>query len=187
MRCNGRAMYTTKRPVRSKVIVLKQLLKLIPREILNRLARETRVLTKAWTFSVMSHVPAMLFPQLARALGLSEICDWPLLKGGPLARLSVTPPSRNALTHANKLRYRVRQTLTEGKANIFTYQLILLTPKQRAATFGRIEAWAQIDEEWRRMAFITNICSRLRAAAVSSTSVAGTSSLQAGGADPHAE
>lgn len=91
-------------PAFNNVIVLKQLLNLIPRGMINRLAIETGVDLKARTFSVNSHLAAMVFAQLTRAVGLNDVCDWLRLKAGPLARLGVTPPSRNALSHANKVR-----------------------------------------------------------------------------------
>lgn len=289
-------MNATPRPARSNVIVLKQLLNFIPLGILHRLAIETKVAGKARTFSVMSHVAAMLFAQLARAVGLNDVCDWLRLKAGPLARFGVTPPSRNALSHANKVRsaefieqlfwsvlhhlqqiqpgfaagrrgrgllrrfkvrihavdstvmelvancidwarhrrrkaaakmhlrldlhsflpsfaivdtagqhdnrrarelcagllageivifdkayvdfrhlgelagrcvqwvtrakdnlaYRVRKTLTKGKENIIKDQLIVLTGKHKGVKLRRVEAWVEIDGEWRRMVFITN-------------------------------
>jgi hypothetical protein len=91
-------------PARRNVIVLKQLLNLIPRGMINRLATETGVEAQARSFSVTSHLATMLFAQLARAVGLNDVCDWLRLKVGPLARFGVTPPSRNALSHANKVR-----------------------------------------------------------------------------------
>jgi hypothetical protein len=91
-------------PTRSNVIVLKQILNLIPRGMIGRLARETEVDTKARSFSVTSHLAAMLFAQLSRAIGLNDVCDWLRLKGAALSRFGVTPPSRNALSHANKER-----------------------------------------------------------------------------------
>ena len=91
-------------PARSNVLVLKQILNLIPRGMVNRLALETGVAAKARTFSVVSHLSAMLFAQLSHAMGLNDVCDWLRLKSGVLARFGVTPPSRNALSHANKER-----------------------------------------------------------------------------------
>ncbi len=43
------------------MVVLKQLLNLIPRGMVSGLARQTGVEAKARTFSVMSHLRAMLF------------------------------------------------------------------------------------------------------------------------------
>lgn len=61
-------------PVRNNVVVLKQLLNLIPRSMVNRHARESGVEAKARTFSVMSHLFAMLFAQLSHAVGLNGVC-----------------------------------------------------------------------------------------------------------------
>lgn len=93
-----------KTPTRSNVVVVKQLLNLIPRGLVNRHARETGVDTKARTFSVSSHLAAMLFAQLSHAVGLNDVCDWLRLKAPVLARFGVTVPTRNALSHANKHR-----------------------------------------------------------------------------------
>ena len=95
---------TKKTPARSNVVVVKQLLNLIPRGLVNRHARETGVDTKARTFSVSSHLAAMLFAQLSHAVGLNDVCDWLRLKAPVLARFGVTAPTRNTLSHANKHR-----------------------------------------------------------------------------------
>ena len=91
-------------PTRANVIVLKQMLNLIPRGMINRIARETGVDKKSRTFSPTSHLAAMLFAQLSRAMGLNDVCDWLRLKAVALARFGVTPPSRNGLSNANKER-----------------------------------------------------------------------------------
>ena len=56
-------------PTRANVVVLKQILKLIPRGMINRHAIATGVEAKARTFSVLSHLSAMLFAQLTHAMG----------------------------------------------------------------------------------------------------------------------
>ena len=91
-------------PTRANVVVLKQMLNLIPRGLINRHARETGVEDKARTFTVVSHLSAMLFAQLSHAIGLNDVCDWLRLKSGVLARFGVTPPARNTLSNANKER-----------------------------------------------------------------------------------
>jgi hypothetical protein len=91
-------------PTRANVIVLKQMLNLIPRGMINRIARQTGVDKKSRTFSPTSHLAAMLFAQLSRAMGLNDVCDWLRLKGVVLARFGVTPPSKNGLSNANKER-----------------------------------------------------------------------------------
>ena len=88
-------------PTRSNVIVLKQILNLIPRGMINRHALETGVEAKARSFSVLSHLSAMLFAQLSHAIGLNDVCDWLRLKASVLARFGVTPPSKNGLSNAN--------------------------------------------------------------------------------------
>ena len=91
-----------KTPTRANVIVLKQILNTIPCGMINRLAVETGVEAKARTFSVLSHLSAMLFAQLSHAMGLNDVCDWLRLKSAALSRFGITPPSKNALSHANK-------------------------------------------------------------------------------------
>ncbi len=67
-------------PTRANVVVLKQILNFIPRGMINRHAGETGVDAKARTFSVASHLAAMLFAQLSHAMGLNDVCDWLRLK-----------------------------------------------------------------------------------------------------------
>ena len=93
-----------KTPARSNVVVLKQILNLIPRGMINPHALETGVEGKARTFSVLSHLSAMLFAQLSNAIGLNDVCDWLRLKSAALPLLSLTPPARNTLSNANKER-----------------------------------------------------------------------------------
>ncbi len=93
-----------KTPTRANVVVLKQILNLIPRGMINRHALETGVEAKARSFTVLSHLSAMLFAQLSHAMGLNDVCDWLRLKAGVLARFGVAPPSKNGLSNANKER-----------------------------------------------------------------------------------
>jgi hypothetical protein len=69
------------------------------------LARETGVDEQARTFLPWSHVVSLLFAQLAHAIGLNDVCDALNLHSGPLSAVrGATPPSRNNLSHANKVR-----------------------------------------------------------------------------------
>jgi hypothetical protein len=86
------------------VLVLKQILNLIPRGMINRLALETGVEAKSRSFSVVSYLSALLFAQLCHAMGINDVCDWLRLKSAALIRFGVTPPSRNGLSNANKER-----------------------------------------------------------------------------------
>lgn len=91
-------------PTRHHINVLGQLLKYIPRSIVHAAAARHGIDSKARTFSIFSHTAAMIFVQLAHALSLNDVCDWLRLKVRAIAGLGLTPPSRNNLSHANKVR-----------------------------------------------------------------------------------
>lgn len=94
-----------KQPSRSNISVLGQLCKWIPNHLVSKLARQTGVDQQARTFSPWSHVVTLLFAQLTHALGLNDVCDALGLHSGPLSAIrGATPPSRNNLSHANKVR-----------------------------------------------------------------------------------
>jgi len=96
---------TKAQPSRSKISVLAQLCKWIPTHLVSRLARETGVDEQARTFLPWSHVVSLLFAQLAHAIGLNDVCDALNLHSGPLSAVrGATAPSRNNLSHANKVR-----------------------------------------------------------------------------------
>jgi hypothetical protein len=85
--------------------VLRQLVELIPAYLVPKLARAHGVETQARTFSPWSHVVTLLYAQLSHALSLNDVCDGLQLWATPLRALrGATPPSRNALSHANKIR-----------------------------------------------------------------------------------
>lgn len=84
--------------------VLQQLCKLIPSDLVNRIAKQTGIDQQARDFTPMSHVAAMLFAQLARIVSLSDLRDWLRLKSSILKRFSIHPPGKNTLAHANKTR-----------------------------------------------------------------------------------
>lgn len=70
-----------------------------------KLARQFGVDKQARTFTPFSHVVALLYAQLSHALSLNDICDGLRLMATPLRALrGATAPSRNALSHANKVR-----------------------------------------------------------------------------------
>ncbi len=95
---------TSAQAARHHINVLGQLLKYIPRSIVSAAATRHGVEAKARSFSVWSHMAAMIFVQLAHALSLNDVCDWLRLKVRAIAGLGMTPPSRNNLSHANKVR-----------------------------------------------------------------------------------
>jgi hypothetical protein len=85
--------------------VLRQLVELIPAYLGPKLARQHAVEEKARSFSPWSHVVALLYAQLSHALSLNDVCDGLRLWATPLrAMRGATPPARNTLSHANKVR-----------------------------------------------------------------------------------
>jgi len=93
------------KPAAAKLSVLRQFCNYIPAHLVPQLSRDTGVEDKARSYSSWSHVVAMLYAQLTHALGLNDVCDALRLHSGPLSALrGATPPSRNGLSHANKVR-----------------------------------------------------------------------------------
>jgi hypothetical protein len=92
-------------PAASKLNLLRQIGNLIPDFLVSRLARETGAQDKARTFSPWSHLLALMYAQLTHSIGLNDVCDALCLHSGPLSSLrGATPPNRNTLSHANKVR-----------------------------------------------------------------------------------
>lgn len=88
-----------------KYTMLKQVCNLIPPHLVNKLAREYGVDEKSRTFTPWSHVTALIYAQLTHAIGLNDVCDALRMNRGALATIrGATPPSRNNLSHANKVR-----------------------------------------------------------------------------------
>src|SRR5256885_16859780 len=92
-------------PARSQFTTLAQICKFIPAHLVNRLARETGADKKARDFSCWSHIVALLHAQHTHCIGLNDACDsLQLHRAGLAAVRGATPPSRNGLSHANKVR-----------------------------------------------------------------------------------
>lgn len=90
---------------RSKFSTLQQICSLIPPHLVATLARKYGVEERARTFTPWSHVVVMLYAHLAHAVGLNDVCDAVRNHRTKLAAArGATPPSRNALSHANKVR-----------------------------------------------------------------------------------
>jgi hypothetical protein len=93
------------RPAKHKFTLLKQVIESIPAYAVPKLARKHGVLEKSRTFSPWSHVVSMIFAHLSHALSLNDVCDTLRHHAGALSTLRrATPPSRNGLSHANKVR-----------------------------------------------------------------------------------
>jgi hypothetical protein len=94
-----------KSPTGSKFTVLQQICNFIPGHLVSKLARETGADKKARDFTNWSHVVSLLHAQLSHAIGLNDVCDSLQLNKGSLQAIrGATPPSRNGLSHANKVR-----------------------------------------------------------------------------------
>lgn len=90
---------------RSELSALRQICNLIPNHLVPSLAKETGVQALSRTYSPFSHVVTMLFAQLTHAVSLNDVCDSLKLHSGPLSAVrGATPPSRNNLSHANRVR-----------------------------------------------------------------------------------
>ena len=98
-------MKNQKLPTGSKLTVLRQMSKYIPNHLVPQLARDYGVDDQARTFSPWSHVVSLCYAQLTHSIGLNDVCDALQLNSGPLSAIrGATPPSRNNLSHANKVR-----------------------------------------------------------------------------------
>ena len=92
-------------PTRSKFSILQQLCTLIPPKIVSALASKHGVDKRARSFSPWSHLVTHIFSQLAHSLSLNDVADTMSAHSGVLSTIrNATPPSRNNLSHANKVR-----------------------------------------------------------------------------------
>ena len=95
----------TNLPTTSKLNLLRQICNFIPNFLVPKVARQTGVDKKARTFTPWSHIVSLLYAQLTHSIGLNDVCDALNLHSGPLSSIrGAEPPSRNNLSHANKVR-----------------------------------------------------------------------------------
>jgi hypothetical protein len=93
------------KPVKHKFTLLKQVVENIPAYLVTKIAKKYGIDKQSRTFSPWSHVVSMLFAHLTHALSLNDVCDTLRHHAGALFTLrTATPPSRNGLSHANKIR-----------------------------------------------------------------------------------
>jgi IS4 transposase len=98
-------MKNTKHPTVSKLTVVRQLCNYIPNHLVPKLARETGVDEQARTYDEWSHIVTLCYAQVTHSIGLNDVCDALQLNSGPLSAIrGATPPTRNNLSHANKVR-----------------------------------------------------------------------------------
>ncbi len=92
-------------PAKDKYSILKQICQHIPAHLVPKLAREYGADKQSRSFSPWSHVVAMLHVQLAHSLSLNDVADTLRNHSGVLTTIrNAKPPSRNGLSHANRIR-----------------------------------------------------------------------------------
>ncbi|MCP4123129.1 MAG: DUF4372 domain-containing protein, partial [Bacteroidetes bacterium] len=93
------------KPAKHNYTILNQICQLIPPHLVTKLARDFGVEKKSRSFSPWSHVVAMLHVQIAHSLSLNDVADTLRNHSGVLTTIRrATPPSRNGLSHANRIR-----------------------------------------------------------------------------------
>jgi hypothetical protein len=93
------------KPTKHSSVVFTQLCKLIPVGMVRNLAKEHGVDKQSRSFTPWSHVVSLLYAQLTHAIGLNDVCDGLRHHAARLSTLrGATPPSRNGLSNANKVR-----------------------------------------------------------------------------------
>lgn len=99
-------MKTTKNhPAGHSYTILKQVCKLIPGHMVQRIAEAHSVDEQSRTYTPWSHVVSLLHAQVTHAIGLNDVCDSLQMNRYALATIrGAMPPSRNNLSHANKIR-----------------------------------------------------------------------------------
>jgi hypothetical protein len=92
-------------PSKHSLTVLAQLFKLIPRNLIPKLAKEHGVSKRSRSFTPTSHVLALMHAQMSHAISLNDICDCLKNHRGALSSMrEAVAPSRNALSNANRVR-----------------------------------------------------------------------------------
>jgi hypothetical protein len=131
------------KPAASKNTILNQICNLIPRNLVPRLARKHGVNKKARNFTPWSHIVAMLHAQLAHSLSLNDVADTMRNHAGTLATIRrASPPSRNGLSHANKVR---NADMAEDLFWIMLEHIQKLHPK-----FGRGHKYSGLPRRFKR-------------------------------------
>ncbi len=93
------------KPAKHQYTILNQICQHIPAHLVGKLARSFGVDKKARSFSPWSHIVSMLHVQIAHSLSLNDVADTLRNHSGALSTIrGATPPSRNGLSHANRVR-----------------------------------------------------------------------------------
>ena len=88
-----------------KVTVLKQICKLIPGHLVEKLAKRHGVNKQSRTYSPWAHIVSLFYTQLSHALSLNDVCDALNNHRSALSDIrGATAPKRNTFSHANRTR-----------------------------------------------------------------------------------
>jgi len=132
------------KPAKHKFTLLKQVIETIPAYFVPKLATKHGVDKKCRSFSPWSHVVSMIHAHLSHALSLNDVCDTLHHHSGALSTIrKAEPPSRNGLSHANKVRS------SEMAKDLFFETLHHLT--SQFPKFGRIDASFKLPRRIKRV------------------------------------
>jgi hypothetical protein len=93
------------KPSKSSVSVLSQICKNIPPYLVSKLSKKYGIDKQSRSFSPWSHLVSMLHCHLAHSLSLNDVVDTLRNQASSLFKVRwAMPPSRNGLSHANKIR-----------------------------------------------------------------------------------
>ena len=93
------------KPAKHNYTILQQVCQHIPAHLVPKLAREFGADKRSRSFSPWSHIVAMLHVQIAHSLSLNDVADTLRNHSGVLSTIrKAVPPSRNGLSHANRVR-----------------------------------------------------------------------------------
>ena len=131
------------KPTKHKYTVLKQICQCIPPHLVPKLARSFGADRKARSFSPWSHVVAMLYVHVAQSLSLNDVADALRNHAGVLTTIRrATPPSRNGLSHANRVR-------DPGMAQALFWDVLSHIEKQHPG-FGRHHKYSGLPKRFKR-------------------------------------
>lgn len=123
--------------------VLKQICNLIPRNLVSNLAKEHGVNKQSRSFTPWSHVVTMLYSQLAHSLSLNDISDSLGNHEGLVCTIrGAKPPSRNGLSHANRVR-------NADMAEALFWEVLSHIQKQHPS-FGRNSRYSALPRRFKR-------------------------------------
>lgn len=138
------------RPAKHKFTIFKQIVEIIPAYLVPKLARKHDVDRRCRTFSAWSHVVSMIFAHHSHALSLNDVADTLRFHSGALSTLrNATPPSRNGLSHANRVRsasmakdlfYEVLQHLTTSFPQFGRMDTTFKLPRKIKRTINLVDS-----------------------------------------------